>query len=45
MNRIAKLVRSGKDVNLLCYCTHKGLPCHGMYIREVILDALTTGAV
>lgn len=45
MNRIAKLVRSGKDINLLCDCTHKGLACHGMYIREVILDALTTGAV
>ena len=41
MNRIAKLVVQGKDINLMCYCTHKGLPCHGEFISQVISDAIT----
>lgn len=45
MNRIAKLVKAGKDINLQCYCSHKNLVCHGQVIKTIVLDALTTGAV
>ncbi len=41
MNRIAKLVQSGEDVLLQCYCKHKDLRCHGDFIKQVIDDALT----
>jgi hypothetical protein len=36
LNRIGKLILDGKDVELLCYCSHKGLRCHGMFIKSVI---------
>lgn len=39
MNRIARLIMSGTNVNLQCYC--KGKRCHGETIKEIIEDALT----
>jgi hypothetical protein len=41
LNRIGKLILDGKDVELLCYCSHKGLLCHAGYIKEILDDAIT----
>jgi hypothetical protein len=40
LNRIGKHLLAGEDVHLLCYCSHKGLRCHGEFIQSVIEDAL-----
>lgn len=40
LNRIFKLVMKGKNVNLLCYCAHKGLECHGDEIKKIIDTAV-----
>ena len=42
MIKIAKLVMSGKDVNLLCYCKGKETKrCHGEFIKQLIDAAVT----
>lgn len=40
LNRIAKLVMNGENVNLQCYCSHKALRCHGLTIMHTIQNAL-----
>ncbi|MDC0644041.1 DUF4326 domain-containing protein [Crocinitomicaceae bacterium] len=40
LNRIANLVKKGKNVNLSCYCSHKGLQCHGLTIMHLVQNAL-----
>ena len=40
LTRMAKLILAGQDVNLLCFCTHKGLRCHGESVRKVVMEAV-----
>lgn len=40
LNRIWKMVRSGHNVNLVCYCVPS--PCHGNIIKKIIESKLHT---
>lgn len=38
LNRIYKLVKDGKNVNLVCYCVPKA--CHGNIVKKIIEDKI-----